>query len=73
MGPKIELKFTLESYWDGKSSIEDLQNVAATHYDQVLDIITMLGLFLLDTIGLVLKLILIHISPWLEQLCPLWK
>ncbi|KAK3029820.1 hypothetical protein RJ639_038008 [Escallonia herrerae] len=29
MGPKRELKFALESFWDGKSSAEDLQNVAA--------------------------------------------
>ncbi|KAK6944187.1 Cobalamin-independent methionine synthase MetE, N-terminal [Dillenia turbinata] len=29
MGPKRELKFALESYWDGKSSAEDLQKVAA--------------------------------------------
>ncbi|KAJ3674793.1 hypothetical protein LUZ60_005409 [Juncus effusus] len=28
MGPKRELKFALESFWDGKSSAEDLQNVA---------------------------------------------
>ena len=25
MGPKRELKFALESFWDGKSSAEDLQ------------------------------------------------
>ncbi|KAJ8649663.1 hypothetical protein MRB53_002686 [Persea americana] len=29
MGPKRELKFALESFWDGKSGIEDLQKVAA--------------------------------------------
>ncbi|KAD5508555.1 hypothetical protein E3N88_16258 [Mikania micrantha] len=29
MGPKRELKFALESFWDGKSSAEDLQTVAA--------------------------------------------
>ncbi|XXG42586.1 hypothetical protein AAC387_Pa01g2827 [Persea americana] len=29
MGPKRELKFALESFWDGKSRIEDLQKVAA--------------------------------------------
>jgi hypothetical protein len=29
MGPKRELKFALESFWDGKSSAEDLQAVAA--------------------------------------------
>ncbi|KAK4338986.1 hypothetical protein RND71_040448 [Anisodus tanguticus] len=29
MGPKIELKFALESFWDGKSSAEDLKKVAA--------------------------------------------
>ncbi|KAG4396105.1 hypothetical protein GLYMA_19G114500v4 [Glycine max] len=29
MGPKRELKFALESFWDGKSSAEDLQKVAA--------------------------------------------
>ncbi|KVH90531.1 Cobalamin-independent methionine synthase [Cynara cardunculus var. scolymus] len=29
MGPKRELKFALESFWDGKSSAEDLQNVSA--------------------------------------------
>ncbi|KAL5720617.1 5-methyltetrahydropteroyltriglutamate--homocysteine S-methyltransferase [Ranunculus cassubicifolius] len=29
MGPKRELKFALESFWDGKSSAEDLQNVAS--------------------------------------------
>ncbi|KAF5727553.1 Cobalamin-independent synthase family protein isoform 1 [Tripterygium wilfordii] len=29
MGPKRELKFALESLWDGKSSAEDLQKVAA--------------------------------------------
>ncbi|XP_038706183.1 5-methyltetrahydropteroyltriglutamate--homocysteine methyltransferase-like isoform X2 [Tripterygium wilfordii] len=29
MGPKRELKFALESFWDGKSSAEELQNVAA--------------------------------------------
>ncbi|TKY46335.1 5-methyltetrahydropteroyltriglutamate--homocysteine methyltransferase [Spatholobus suberectus] len=29
MGPKRELKFALESFWDGKSSTEDLQKVAA--------------------------------------------
>ncbi|KAF6159944.1 hypothetical protein GIB67_033028, partial [Kingdonia uniflora] len=28
MGPKRELKFALESFWDGKSSAEDLQKVA---------------------------------------------
>ncbi|KAK2632670.1 hypothetical protein EUGRSUZ_L01250 [Eucalyptus grandis] len=28
-GPQRELKFALESFWDGKSSTEDLQNVAA--------------------------------------------
>nr|CAD1819743.1 unnamed protein product [Ananas comosus var. bracteatus] len=28
-GPKRELKFALESFWDGKSSAEDLQKVAA--------------------------------------------
>ncbi|KAI3991303.1 hypothetical protein MKX01_034622 [Papaver californicum] len=28
MGPKRELKFALESFWDGKSSTEDLQKVA---------------------------------------------
>lgn len=29
MGPKRELKFALESFWDGKSSAEELQRVAA--------------------------------------------
>ncbi|GLU19063.1 hypothetical protein SLE2022_353310 [Rubroshorea leprosula] len=29
MGPKRELKFALESFWDGKSSEEELQRVAA--------------------------------------------
>lgn len=29
MGPKRELKFALESFWDGKSSANELQNVAA--------------------------------------------
>ncbi|KAM0943579.1 putative 5-methyltetrahydropteroyltriglutamate--homocysteine S-methyltransferase [Dioscorea sansibarensis] len=29
VGPKRELKFAQESYWDGKSSAEDLQKVAA--------------------------------------------
>ncbi|KAJ6379855.1 hypothetical protein OIU76_016503 [Salix suchowensis] len=29
MGPKRELKFALESFWDGKSSAQDLQKVAA--------------------------------------------
>ncbi|KAM0980376.1 hypothetical protein ACFX2J_013579 [Malus domestica] len=29
MGPKRELKFALESFWDGKSSAEDLQKVSA--------------------------------------------
>lgn len=29
VGPKRELKFALESYWDGKSSAEELQKVAA--------------------------------------------
>ncbi|XP_020086316.1 5-methyltetrahydropteroyltriglutamate--homocysteine methyltransferase 2-like isoform X2 [Ananas comosus] len=29
IGPKRELKFALESFWDGKSSAEDLQHVAA--------------------------------------------
>ncbi|GMH12203.1 hypothetical protein Nepgr_014044 [Nepenthes gracilis] len=29
MGPKRELKFALESFWDGKSSAEELQEVAA--------------------------------------------
>ncbi|ESR59658.1 hypothetical protein CICLE_v10014233mg [Citrus x clementina] len=29
MGPKRELKFALESFWDGKSSADELQNVAA--------------------------------------------
>lgn len=29
VGPKRELKFALESFWDGKSSAEDLQQVAA--------------------------------------------
>ncbi|KAG5556258.1 hypothetical protein RHGRI_006761 [Rhododendron griersonianum] len=29
MGPKRELKFALESFWDGKSSAEDLKKVAA--------------------------------------------
>ncbi|RDY03676.1 5-methyltetrahydropteroyltriglutamate--homocysteine methyltransferase, partial [Mucuna pruriens] len=29
MGPKRELKFSLESFWDKKSSAEDLQKVAA--------------------------------------------
>ncbi|KAK6942463.1 Cobalamin-independent methionine synthase MetE, N-terminal, partial [Dillenia turbinata] len=29
MGPKRELKFALESFWDGKTSAEDLQKVAA--------------------------------------------
>ncbi|KAI3748337.1 hypothetical protein L6452_11345 [Arctium lappa] len=28
MGPKRELKFALESFWDGKSSADDLQKVA---------------------------------------------
>nr|BAJ88127.1 predicted protein [Hordeum vulgare subsp. vulgare] len=28
MGPKRELKFALESFWDGKSSAEDLEKVA---------------------------------------------
>ncbi|XP_066391919.1 5-methyltetrahydropteroyltriglutamate--homocysteine methyltransferase 2-like [Miscanthus floridulus] len=28
MGPKRELKFALESFWDGKSSTEDLEKVA---------------------------------------------
>ncbi|KAJ6827479.1 5-methyltetrahydropteroyltriglutamate--homocysteine methyltransferase 2 [Iris pallida] len=29
VGPKRELKFALESFWDGKSTAEDLQKVAA--------------------------------------------
>ncbi|KAG2300856.1 hypothetical protein Bca52824_037328 [Brassica carinata] len=29
IGPKRELKFALESFWDGKTGAEDLQNVAA--------------------------------------------
>lgn len=29
MGPKRELKFALESFWDGKSSADDLKKVAA--------------------------------------------
>ncbi|XP_009591564.1 5-methyltetrahydropteroyltriglutamate--homocysteine methyltransferase-like [Nicotiana tabacum] len=29
MGPKRELKFALESFWDGKNSSEDLEKVAA--------------------------------------------
>ncbi|VVB16924.1 unnamed protein product [Arabis nemorensis] len=29
IGPKRELKFALESFWDGKTSVEELQNVAA--------------------------------------------
>ncbi|XP_010454416.1 PREDICTED: 5-methyltetrahydropteroyltriglutamate--homocysteine methyltransferase 3, chloroplastic isoform X2 [Camelina sativa] len=29
IGPKRELKFALESFWDGKTSVDDLQNVAA--------------------------------------------
>ncbi|GLT48391.1 hypothetical protein SLA2020_220210 [Shorea laevis] len=29
MGPKRELKFALESFWDGKSSADELQTVAA--------------------------------------------
>ncbi|XP_010909225.1 5-methyltetrahydropteroyltriglutamate--homocysteine methyltransferase 1 [Elaeis guineensis] len=29
MGPKRELKFALESFWDGKTSAQDLQKVAA--------------------------------------------
>lgn len=29
MGPKRELKFALESFWDGKSSADDLQKIAA--------------------------------------------
>ncbi|KAH1149858.1 hypothetical protein GLYMA_16G038300v4 [Glycine max] len=29
MGPKRELKFALESFWDGKSSAEDLQKVSS--------------------------------------------
>lgn len=29
IGPKRELKFALESFWDGKSSAEDLERVAA--------------------------------------------
>ncbi|KAJ0702741.1 5-methyltetrahydropteroyltriglutamate--homocysteine methyltransferase [Helianthus annuus] len=29
MGPKRELKFALESFWDDKSTAEDLQKVAA--------------------------------------------
>ncbi|XP_074370775.1 5-methyltetrahydropteroyltriglutamate--homocysteine methyltransferase-like [Apium graveolens] len=29
MGPKRELKFALESFWDGKSTAEDLQKVAS--------------------------------------------
>ncbi|XP_042511915.1 5-methyltetrahydropteroyltriglutamate--homocysteine methyltransferase-like [Macadamia integrifolia] len=29
MGPKRELKFALESFWDGRSSAEDLQKVAS--------------------------------------------
>ena len=29
MGPKRELKFALESFWDGKSSAEELQKVSA--------------------------------------------
>ncbi|KAI4330582.1 hypothetical protein MLD38_028859 [Melastoma candidum] len=29
MGPKRELKFALEAFWDGKSSAEELQKVAA--------------------------------------------
>ncbi|KAF8007474.1 hypothetical protein BT93_K1478 [Corymbia citriodora subsp. variegata] len=29
MGPKRELKFALESFWDGKSTAEDLQKVGA--------------------------------------------
>jgi 5-methyltetrahydropteroyltriglutamate--homocysteine methyltransferase len=28
MGPKRELKFALESFWDGKSTAEDLEKVA---------------------------------------------
>ncbi|GKG14530.1 5-methyltetrahydropteroyltriglutamate--homocysteine methyltransferase 2, partial [Tanacetum coccineum] len=29
MGPKRELKFALESFWDGKTTAEDLQKVSA--------------------------------------------
>ena len=29
MGPKRELKFALESFWDGKSNAEELQKVSA--------------------------------------------
>ena len=29
MGPKRELKFALELFWDGKSSAEELQKVSA--------------------------------------------
>lgn len=29
MGPKRELKFALESFWDGKSSADELKQVAA--------------------------------------------
>jgi 5-methyltetrahydropteroyltriglutamate--homocysteine methyltransferase len=29
MGPKRELKFALESFWDQKSSVDDLEKVAA--------------------------------------------
>jgi hypothetical protein len=29
MGPKRELKFALESFWNGKSSADELQKVAA--------------------------------------------
>ena len=29
IGPKRELKFALESFWDGKTNVDDLQNVAA--------------------------------------------
>lgn len=29
IGPKRELKFALESFWDGKSSAEELQKVAS--------------------------------------------
>ena len=42
IAPKRELKFALESFWNGKRSVADLQNVAknlrATTWKQMVDV-----------------------------------
>ena len=42
ISPKRELKFAIESFWNGKSSAADLQNVAknlrATTWKQMVDV-----------------------------------